>query len=68
MKEEAFLIAEARRLARLQNKRRQLRKALAQVEQEIKFSKRTLRALAAARSASRDSTMPPLRVFSERQG
>ena len=60
MKEETFLIAEARRLARLQIKRRQLRKALAQVEEEIKFRKRTLRALAAARSANRDPVTPPL--------
>ncbi|PYR90187.1 MAG: hypothetical protein DMF84_22095 [Acidobacteria bacterium] len=64
---EAAIVAEARRVARLQERQRRFRRELKACAAELKTAKKNLRVLA---SAARDpfEQSPPLRVFGERAG
>jgi len=61
---EAALIAEARRVARLQSKRLRLRRELREAEAELRTARKNLKALAAAGRDPFDQS-PPLRGFGE---
>ena len=61
---EAALIAEARRLTRLQQKRSRLRRDLKAIEAEIKTARKNLRALAQNGRDPFEQT-PPLKAFGE---
>lgn len=58
------LMNEARRVARLQARSRQLRRELKVVDAELKLARKNLRALADAKSDPFDQS-PPLRMFGE---
>ncbi len=64
---EATIVSEARRVARLQARCRQLRRDLKDASAELKHAKKMLRSLA---QSTRDpfEQAPPLRVFGERSG
>lgn len=64
---EQAIVSEARRVARLQSRARELRRLLKENQGELRAAKKNLRALAAA---ARDpfEQAPPLRMFGEKSG
>lgn len=62
---EQALVAEARRIARLQHKQRRLKADLKAVATELKTARRNLKALA-QRSTDPFEQTPPLRMFGEK--
>jgi ribosomal protein L10 len=64
---EAAIVAEARRVARIQARMRTLRRELRTCSGELRVAKKNLRALA---SSTRDpfEQAPPLRMFGETAG
>jgi hypothetical protein len=53
------LVNEAKRLQRLQSQRRKVKATLAGIENEIKLTKRNIRALSAPRLNDADDQLPP---------
>ncbi len=64
---EAAIVAEARRVARLQARKRKLAREMRVCVAELKMAKRNLRAMADRLGDPFDQA-PPLRMFDERTG
>jgi hypothetical protein len=61
---EAQLIHWSRKIARLEREQRELKRSLESVRGELRFARRTLKALAQT-AGERSPMSPPLRVFGE---
>lgn len=64
---ETSIVAEARRVARLQARKRQLRRDLKTIDKELKLAQKNLRALARV-AVDPFEQVPPLRMFGESAG
>lgn len=63
---EQSMITEARRVARLLEKQKTLKRQMTEVSAELRLARRNLKALAGAKQAG-DPLTPPMRLFGERQ-
>jgi uncharacterized protein (UPF0335 family) len=64
---EGQLLQWSRKIARLEREQRELRRRLAGVRDELRFARRTLKAIAQTH-VERSPMSPPFRVFGESQG